>query len=218
MPHRLRKVRERIAARKGSASQEETPLKIELEKELQNDLVVLKRFDSVKKKAAYKAERLPRYIDWVNGRIEADRGEPDRIVTYMLAWTIDTGNIGPFIEIARYMLTHDLDAPFETKLPSFIADNARAHIEELSIEEGLTIATLIKGRDVNDQAHAKFLRALGEKIEAERGDEITLEEKRTVLAIFTKAVEFDANVGVKKRAELLAKEIADLEAAEEGED
>lgn len=206
MPHRLRKMIESKASRKGGTQAQE-PLRISLEKELQNDLIILKRMDSITQKAAYKRERIDRYLPWALGQVESGSGAEDRVLSYMLLWSIDTAEAEPFIKIARYMLEHELHPPFETKLPTFIADNTREQIEKISLDHLRTIVEMIKEEDVNDQAHAKLLRAVGERIEEEAGEAMTLLQKQEVAHLFKRAVTYYEKIGVAKRLERLTEEI-----------
>lgn len=220
MPFRLKRIQERKAA-KSCIAQDPALLNesVSLQNDLRNDLTILKSFDGTPRKVAYKQERIDHYLPWVLGLIEGDQGHEDRILSYMLVWTIDIGDIRRFLKIAAYMQKHDLKPPFETKLPSFISDNARDNIDALSIEDAEEIAKFIADQDVQENSHASFLRLIGEKILAGREpttisiDDFSDVER--VIGYWETAVQLDSGVGIKKKLEQFQKRVIELTTAAE---
>ena len=220
MPFRLKRIQARQAA-KACTVQDPALLNesVSLQNDLRNDLTILKNFDGTPRKVAYKQERIDHYLPWVLGLIEGDQGHEDRILSYMLVWTIDIGDIRRFLKIAAYMQKHDLKPPFETKLPSFISDNARDNMDTLSLEDAEAIALFIADQDVQENSHASFLRLLGEKILSGReptaisNDDLSDVER--VIGYWETAVQLDSNVGIKKKLEQLQKRVVELTTANE---
>lgn len=203
MPFRLRDVQQRKSAIV-QKSNEQNREAVSLLADLQNDLTVLKSFDGRPHKLAYKRERFPHYMPWVNGLIEGDCGGRDKVLQYMFVWAIDIGEIDQFLKIAAYMEKHQIDPPFETKLPTFISDNARENLNHLTLDEAILLADFIADKDVQENSYAQFLRGLGEKIlESEALDE---RGAHLVMKYWRKALMLDPNVGIKKRLEKLEKE------------
>lgn len=217
MPFRLKRIQERKAA-KSCIAQDPALLNesVSLQNDLRNDLVILKSFDGTPRKVAYKQERIDHYLPWVLGLIEGDLGHEDKILSYMLVWTIDIGDIPNFLKIAAYMHKHDLKPPFETKLPSFISDNASDNIDSLSIEDAEEIARFIADQDVQENSHATFLRLLGQKVLDGREPETIsiddLADINRVISYWETAVQLDSRVGIKKKLEQFQKRVAELSA------
>lgn len=217
MPFRLKRIQERKAA-KSCIAQDPALLNesVSLQNDLRNDLVILKSFDGTPRKVAYKQERIDHYLPWVLGLIEGDLGHEDKILSYMLVWTIDIGDIPNFLKIAAYMHEHDLKPPFETKLPSFISDNASDNIDSLSIEDAEEIARFIADQDVQENSHATFLRLLGQKVLDGREPETIsiddLADINRVISYWETAVQLDSRVGIKKKLEQFQKRVAELSA------
>lgn len=216
MPLRLRKIQQRKAAR-SCKSQDPALLNesVSLLADLHNDLTVIKSFDGKPRKVAYKKERIGHYMPWVKGLIEGDQGHEDKILQYMLVWSVDIGDIEQFLMIAEYMSKHDLNPPFETKLASFVSDNAREQIAAMSIDEALAIESFLSDKDVNEKTHAQFLRLLGEKLL--ESDEPTIEVAEEVEAFWARALELDQDVGVKTKLKALTKSIEERKASETAE-
>ncbi|UNM96722.1 phage terminase small subunit [Ignatzschineria rhizosphaerae] len=217
MPFRLKKIKERKAA--ATRSQQALEADIEtnsLLRDLRADLIVLKGFDATAYKIAYKKERINHYLPWVSGLIEGDSGLEDKILQYMLVWSIDIGDITHFLQIANYMEKHQLQPPFETKLPTFVSDNARDNIESLSITDAESIAQFLDGKDVQQNSHATFLRLLGEKILDDKElDDLTtddISQAEKVSTYWHEAVKLKADIGIKKRLESLDKKLIELKA------
>lgn len=216
MPLRLRKIQQRKAAR-SCKSQDPALLNesVSLLADLHNDLTVIKSFDGKPRKVAYKKERIGHYMPWVKGLIEGDQGHEDKILQYMLVWSVDIGDIEQFLMIAEYMSKHDLNPPFETKLASFVSDNAREQITTMTLDEALKIEAFLSDKDVNEKTHAQFLRLLGEKIL--EGEPETLEMLGKAEAVWSKALELDPEVGIKTKLRSLIKAIEEQTAEETAE-
>lgn len=216
MPFRLRDIQRRKAAQ--SCKAEDPALlteSVSIYQDLRNDLAILKSFDGKSRKIEYKKERYGHYLPWVLGLIAGDQGQEDKVLEYMLVWSMDIGDIDHFLQIAQYMDKHNLNPPFETKLPSFISDNARDNIDQLSLEDAIKLADFIEDKDVQENSHAKFLRLLGEKILKE--PEITEAQKHQVVRYWSKAVTLDPQIGIKKQLEKLQKEL-DIEEQDQDND
>ena len=216
MPLRLRQIQQRKAAR--SCKEQDPALlseSVSLLADLHNDLTVLKNFDGTPRKVAYKKERIGHYMPWVKGLIEGDQGHEDKILQHMLVWSIDICDIDQFLMIAEYMAKHELNPPFETKLASFVSDNAREQIATMTIDEALAIESFLSDKDVNEKTHAQFLRLLGEKLL--ETDEPTIEVAEEVEEFWARALELDQDVGVKTKLKALTKSIEERKASETAE-
>lgn len=102
---------------------------------------------------------------WIAGVLEADSGEPDEIVSTMLAWNVDAGNFDHALVLAAYALKHGLKMPdqFNRSVPEFLMDefskaaaagkmaNAPALLEQ--------VIDLTADVDAHDQPRAKLYQA-----------------------------------------------------------
>ncbi|MFX8102743.1 phage terminase small subunit, partial [Acinetobacter baumannii] len=66
---------------------------------------------STENKIKLKAELLPTYAPYIDGILEAQSGVQDEILTEMMIWNIDTSNFSRALQIAEYVLVHNLALP-----------------------------------------------------------------------------------------------------------
>ncbi|WP_264753712.1 phage terminase small subunit, partial [Acinetobacter baumannii] len=79
--------------------------------QLNNDRARLKQIQSTENKIKLKAELLPTYAPYIDGILEAQSGVQDEILTEMMIWNIDTSNFSRALQIAEYVLVHNLALP-----------------------------------------------------------------------------------------------------------
>lgn len=184
----------------------------------------LKGFQSVEKKIAAKAEMVLVYDDYIDGVLKAGQGEDDPIVTTLLVWNIDAGRYDRALQIAAYVLARGLKLPdqYQRDVPTLLLDefSEAAIAGKLAGEQALKILSalgaLTEGHDAPDQANAKFWKALGwatmgktRTVEVDP-KELALEPCQHARTYLTRALELDANVGVKKDVERLQRRIEQL--------
>lgn len=193
------------------------------------DLRRLKDVQSIERKVALKRELAPAYGPWVKGKLDADAGGDDVIVTHMLIWAIDVGEFPDAIEIARYVLKHKLPLPerFDRTAATLIVEEiAEAALKRLGQGETFDldilhqVENLAEGEDIFDQVRAKLEKAIGlhsaREAEAIAADaDGPAGARRAGLAAaearLRRALTLDPAAGVKKRADALAREIAKIE-------
>lgn len=79
--------------------------------QLNNDRARLKQIQSTENKIKLKSELLPNYAPYIDGILEAQSGLQDEILTEMMIWNIDTSNFNRALQIAEYVLVHNLSLP-----------------------------------------------------------------------------------------------------------
>lgn len=210
-PARLHKQREeaRIASER-AAERQETIQGSEHELALAQ-LAAHKRqlsaIQSMQARQAKKAELMQEWHGYIDGVLAADAGVPDPIISQMLPWLFDVGDIDRALTVGDYLLRHDLPAPeqFTRDLPSLYtemaAESALNRPGSLSAEQLAEVLDATTGYDMVDEIRAKLYRALGEALH----DEGNLEAAVTYLR---RAVELNPKVGCKPLLAQLEKELA----------
>lgn len=209
-PARLHKQREeaRIASER-AAERQETIQGSEHElalAQLAQHKRQLQGIQSLEARQAKKAELMQEWHGYIDGVLAADAGVPDPVISQMLPWLFDVGDIDRALAVGDYLLRHDLPAPeqFTRDLPSLYAEMAAESAlnrpGSLNAEQLAEVLEATAGHDMVDEIRAKLYRALGEALH----DEGNLEEAVTHLR---RAVELNPKVGCKPLLAQLEKEL-----------
>jgi len=168
----------------------------------------LKSVQSVERKIAIKREILPDYAAYVDGVLEGGQGAQDEIVTRVMLWRIDIGDIDGALSIGRYALRHGLEPgdQFQRSTAAILVEEAADQALALGDDDPSLLAALqeierlTEGADMHDQIRAKLHKALGNAHRAER-------EPQEALTHFQRALALNDRVGVKKDIEKLEREL-----------
>lgn len=184
------------------------------------DRRTLKTLQSIKAKIELKAELLPHYDDWLDATLEHGKGKADPLLATLMLWHIDTGSFARGLDIAEYMLEHNLSMPDAHKrtpatvVAEEIADTAKQMITdevEFDIAQVLRASTITTEHDMPDQVRAKIARIIGELTEES--------DPESALTHYKTALSFDERSGVKgaiKRLEkTLAIDVVDTDSADD---
>src|SRR5690606_21172228 len=82
---------------------------------LTQDARRLHDIQSVERKIAVKRELLPDYQAYIDGVLTGDTGEQDEVMATLMLWHIDAGLYERGLDIAAYVLRHDLALPERLK-------------------------------------------------------------------------------------------------------
>jgi hypothetical protein len=227
--HRIRVLAEKASQAAGPTALDAVPcgllsnIQALMMANLVNDLRRLKEIKSVERKIEVKREMLPAYKDYLDGVLAADAGGQDEVVTTVMVWHLDVLDIDRGLQLAGYVLAHDLALPerYDRDVATLLLDEVsdavlagRLPATEQTVTQLTTVASLTQGRDTPDQARAKLHRALGETMAEVAGDEPTgpaVDTARAALAQLNRAVELHAGIGVKKTIERLQRVIKKAE-------
>ncbi|UKD15451.1 phage terminase small subunit [Burkholderia aenigmatica] len=164
----------------------------------------LKETQSVERKIEIKREILPDYEPYISEVLERDTGGQDDVVTTIMLWRLDAGDMGGAMDIARYAIRHGLTMPahFDRTLPATVAEG---FADTADVPSGLLaeVIDLTAPFDMVDQIRAKLFKAYGVALTAIAPD--------AALAAFRRAFELNDKIGVKR-------DIARLEALLSGKE
>jgi hypothetical protein len=175
---------------------------------LDTDRRRLKMVQSVERKIAIKREVLPDYDDYVAGVLAGGQGVQDDIIGYVLTWRIDIGDYSGALDVAHYVLDHNLSLPdrFERTPATLVAEEPAVQAlkaydagKPFDVDVLKTILTLTAARDMPDQVRAKLHFAIG-RHQAEQAPQQALDHLR-------RAVELHDKVGAKKDIEQLERRL-----------
>lgn len=185
---------------------------------------------SVERKVELKRELLPQYQEYVEGVLEAGLGAQDDVLTTIMVWHLDVGNLQQALAIGEYVLKHQLDAPdsFQRSPAAILVeDSAEAVLrkgikpewnqgaiknrtesndDKAALEADLYLLTrvdqLTAEHDMHDQVRAKLCKARGYLLA------LTHNYKAAVEAL-ERAKALHENSGVKKDIERLNSLVTD---------
>lgn len=171
---RVRAARVSAAAEPGEPLNGATAYELMLAK-LDTDRRRLREIQSIERKVDVKREVLPEYDDWVRGALESGRGAQDDVLTTVMIWHIDAGNVARALDIAAYVLEHGLTLPDQyersvaTALVDEISGAALAALRNGTEFDPVLLsrlAALTAEHDMPDPARAKLHKALGLHLKA----------------------------------------------------
>lgn len=194
--------------------------------QLAQDRARLKQIQSGQGKAELKRLLLPAYVPYVDGVLAAGRGAQDEVLTTIMIWRIDAGDYAGALDIAGYVLEHNLLMPdrFARTTGCLIAEEiAEAALKAQKAGERFDDTVLARAgeltekQDMPDEARAKlhlaFARSLLDPLDGADPDMARLQ---CGIANLKRAIDLHSACGAKKdleRAERLLKKHAPAEAA-----
>ncbi|HIE1063514.1 TPA: phage terminase small subunit [Serratia marcescens] len=182
---------------------------------LRMDQSALKRVQSDQAKAEMKKQLLPHYEGWIEGTLDGNSGRQDEVIVTLMIWAIDAGDYPLAVRIGRYVIEHNLAMPDQFRrtaatalveelcdpiLVQVKADESTDLTAHLQVLEEL--AQIVDGKDMPDVVLAKLFKARGFAL---RGGDDAAQAK--ALELLRQALKLDANAGVKKAIESLARQV-----------
>jgi hypothetical protein len=176
---------------------------------LRIDKVKLHNIQSDTAKAAVKRNLIGSYQGWVDGALNADTGQADDVLTTVMIWNIDSGNLDEALRIGEYALRHGLSMPDKFKRttatamvdeicdPVLTAFNRDPRIAPVDPELLLRLDAMTTDEDMPDQVRAKLFKAIGY---CQRLQPATCE---SALAYLQQAITLFNGIGVKRDIENL---------------
>lgn len=175
------------------------------------DRARLKLVQSMERKAVIKREVLPSYTPYIQGVLEGQRGIQDVVLTTLMVWRIDAGDYAGALDIAEYVLRHDLAMPDQYHrtagciVAEEIADAAlRPGVQNFPVAILARADALTSAEDMPDEVRAKLQKAIGYALL----DDEPEQAKNHLLT----ALKLNVKCGVKKDIERLDRRLKNLAA------
>lgn len=175
----------------------------------------LKAIQSQVGKAELKATLVEHYSAWIAGVIAGGTGAQDEVLTTVMIWHIDAGNLAAAVPMIEYAIKHDLKLPdnYARTLPVVVAEESALvelrtagskFIDILSLNK---INELTQTLDMPDQVRARLIKAIGLGTKEEAENQLEVQDKKALFALALKhlnrALELDSKAGVKKEIQNL---------------
>ena len=174
----------------------------------------LKAIQSIERKIVTKRDYLPLYWPWIDGVLAAGSGAQDLVLTSIFVWAIDCGEYPRALQMAEYILAHELPLPDQYQRDPATALKGRMATEQ-AVELLLRVQVLTESRDAPDQARAKLHKAIGYALIGRNAvseidyKAVPLSAARAALPHLHRAIELFDGVGVKKDIERLERRVKD---------
>lgn len=187
----------------------------------------LKQIQSIKTKIETKREMIHHYQEWIDATLKNGQGAQDLIIVTMLVWHIDIGEYDRALDIATYVMQHNLQFPdnYKRNVATLLLDEIpdgylkSEYLNAASVDILNRVHTLTQKQDAPDQARAKLHKAFGYAIVAQLGDKDLqpeqIETAQAAKAQLERALDLFTGIGVKKDLERLDRRIAKVQKAVE---
>lgn len=194
---------------------------------LHDNLRTLSDIASHEARVPVKVEMARAFAPWIEGVLAAEgQAAQDEILVTNLVWAIDYRDFDYALRLASHAIRHGLAMPEKfTRTPACylaeeVATIANAEFDAVNLDHLLAVQHLIDGHDMHDAVRAKLLKAIGRRY-ARRAEEFDPAADNapaggkagyveTALENLRRALQLDANVGVKKDIERLEREAKKL--------
>ncbi|MFY1021527.1 phage terminase small subunit [Ectopseudomonas khazarica] len=131
----------------------------------------LRGIQSTQAKEELKAKLLPDYAPYVAGVLASGQGAQDEVIATIMVWRLDGGDYQGGLEIAAYVLKHNITMPpdrFSRKVPCLVAEEvAEAALKAARAGNAFDIGVvaeadrLTAAHDMPDEVRAKVKLAIG---------------------------------------------------------
>lgn len=179
----------------------------------------LKGIQSKAAKAVAKKELLPEFEGWIEGTLDSDNGRPDEVITTLMVWAVDCGDLPLALRIGEYVVRHNLSLP-----DNFGRDAATVLTEEICnplltlagtdpdadlsgyIEPLDTLWEIVTNRDMPDEVRAKLCKACA----FARRHLTDADSVAASLRLLREAMHLNPNAGVKREIATLTRALKKL--------
>ncbi|EJI6599513.1 terminase [Salmonella enterica] len=179
----------------------------------------LKGIQSKAAKADVKKELLPEFAGWIEGTLDSDNGRPDEVITTLMVWAVDCGDLPLALRIGEYVVRHNLSLP-----DNFGRDAATVLTEEICnplltlagtdpdadlsgyIGPLDTLRKIVTDRDMPDEVRAKLCKACA----FARRHLTDADDVAVSLKLLRDAMHLNPNAGVKREIATLTRALKKL--------
>jgi len=183
---------------------------------LRHDQTRLSHIQGTEFKIEYKKTVLGQYEPWIDGVLSANTGQSDEVFTTILVWQIDCEHYERALDMADYVLAHNLPLPERynrtpaTLVIDEICDRALTLFAAgvvknklIAIKVLMRLNDMTKPYDVPNEVRAKLYKSLAYTLRL--NDDIG--DKVRAVELMQSALLLHEKVGVKRDIELLQREI-----------
>jgi len=182
----------------------------------------LKSLQSVERKIERKRQVVNTFAPYLHGVLAADSGQMDEVLTTIMVWYLDTGDVTSALPLIDYALRHKLRLPerYKRSLPTVVVEEtaeqslrALAHGQRPTIPALYRIHALTVDDDMPDVVRAKLHKALGlAHAQAVDGEDEAEQHRRLQAALqqLRRATALDNRSGVKKEIERVERALKTL--------
>ncbi|MGQ4858818.1 phage terminase small subunit [Enterobacter roggenkampii] len=173
-------------------------------------------------KAEVKKELLPDFAGWIDGTLEGDSGRQDEVITTLMVWAVDCGDLALALRIGEYVIRHNLS------LPDNFGRDATTVLTEEICNPILTLAgtdpdadlsgfiapldtlwEMVANRDMPDEVLAKLCKACAFARRASTDPET----QGASLKLLRQAMHLNPNAGVKREIAALTRALKKVQGA-----
>lgn len=184
-----------------------------MQAKLAEDRRRLKQVQSIEKKVELKRQYLPEYAAYVEGVLSAGSGAQDDVLTTIMTWHIDVGDYACALDIAHYVLQHNIALPerFARTTATLIAEEIAGQADialatgNFDVEVLLLVDELTAEQDMPDQVRAKLHKAIGQSylqnIDFNAVTDEAVQQAETAQKHLQRALQLNDRCGVKKDIE-----------------
>lgn len=159
-------------------------------------------------------ELLPDFAGWIDGTLEGDSGRRDEVITTLMVWAVDCGDLALALRIGEYVIRHNLS------LPDNFGRDATTVLTEEICNPILTLAgtdpdadlsgfiapldtlwEMVANRDMPDEVLAKLCKACAFARRASTDPET----QGASLKLLRRAMHLNPNAGVKREIAALTR-------------
>jgi len=185
--------------------------------------IQLKFLQSLERKIERKRQLLPQFAPYIDGVLAGDSGQADEVLTTVMVWRLDIGDLTGALPLIDYALRHHLRLPerYKRSLPTVVVEEA-AELALRDLANGQMIDSpalyriyaLTQVEDMPDVVRAKLHKALGlaHAQPVDTDDQIAPTQRlQAALHHLRRASSLDARSGVKKEIERLQRALKKIE-------
>ncbi len=181
----------------------------------------LKGVQSKATRAEMKKALLPEFSAWTEGTLEGNSGRQDEVITTVMIWAVDCGDLPLALRVGEYVIRHNLSMPdnFGRNAATVLTEDICNPVLTLAgtndgadlsacIEPLDTLWEIVASQDMPDEVRAKLCKA---RAFARRGLTDT-DNMALSLKLLREAMHLNPNAGVKREIAALSRALKEKDA------
>lgn len=178
---------------------------------LTQDRARLKQIQSVEQKIEIKRQLVPEYADYIDGVLKGDSGAEDQVVSRLMVWSTDIGDVDGAMAIGSYLIKHGIGTADSFKrstgclLVEELSEHASAALgvdsQAMTLQQLADLSALTASEDMPDEVRAKLEKVTGRtmllQVSADEPADTDATWLEQALEHFKRALQLDVKSGVK---------------------